>query len=173
MRSLDEMIEERLKELDDKDKQTVQKFFANSEILDKIFAVVRKNFELTEPMGNYNSDLMIVVNDDISLNNKVMQIVKAFFDTNGVNMYDTYITTYAKTNNDTINQTLIQKEIQVLAPRRIIGLGVDGCSYSLTKTEYDLFKSCLGDAEKINTEEYKAIKVKFISLIKYIITGEE
>ena len=173
MLSLDEKIEERLKELNEKDKQIVQKFFTNSEILDKIFAVVRKNFELIEPMGNYNSDLMIVVNDDISLNNKVIQIVKAFFDTNGVNMYDTYITTYAKTNNDTINQTLIQKEIQVLNPRRIIGLGVDGCSNSLTKEEYNLFKSCLGDAEKINTEEYKAIKAKFISLIKYIITGEE
>lgn len=167
-------LENRVNELDDQNAAVAKKYFTNGDILQKIFDVVRKNFDIIEPMGNYDSDIVILINDDLSLNNNVIKIIKKFYDVNNRNMYDTYITSYSKTSNDKINTTLVQKEISILKPRRVIYLGMNslnGDNHFLNKVEFDLFKSSIGNADLIVTPEYAAVKNKFVQLMKYIITG--
>lgn len=167
-------LDRKMNELDKENADIAKKYFSNGTVLQQMFDVVRKKLEISEPMGNYDSDIMIFIDDDLSLNNEVINMIKKFYDVNNKNMYDVYITSVHKTSNDKINSALAQKEIQILKPKRIIYLGVEPSnknSHFISKVELDIFKKSIGHADLINTQEYVDVKNKFIKLMKYIITG--
>ena len=162
-------LDDRLKEMSSEDKNTTERYFKNSEILQKVFNVVRKNFQLTDPIGNYDSRLFLIINDDISLNNPVIKIIKSIYECNNTDMYDTYITLYKKTNNKQINDMLIEKELQIMQPVKVVSLGYNYGSHYISEEDYLFFASCIGDKEKIKQQRYLKIKTQFIELLKYII----
>ncbi|OOM46177.1 hypothetical protein CLBKI_51390 [Clostridium beijerinckii] len=67
------------------------KYFANGEIIQKIFDVVRKNFILKDSLfGNYAADTIIAINLNESKLSIIEERIKEFYDRNGADFYDIY-----------------------------------------------------------------------------------
>ncbi|WP_459482588.1 hypothetical protein [Clostridium saccharoperbutylacetonicum] len=145
------------------------KYFANGEIIQKIFDVVRKNFILKDSLfGNYAADTIIAINLNESKLSIIEERVKEFYDRNGADFYDIYLTLYEKTNDDMINNKLLEKEIQIIKPRKIIYLGFDNCSGpALSEKELEILVSGISDFNKKDTPEYKYVNDKFKLLMEY------
>lgn len=157
-------------------KEIKDKYFTNGEIIQKIFDVVRKNFIVIDSLfSNYSSDIMIIINCNMTIINTITEKIKEFYDDNNEDFYDIYLTTYKKTINEKINKTLLQKEIEIINPSKALYLGFDfDCpTYSLSKVELDLFISGINDLSKMKKPEYECVNNKFISLLKYAITKKQ
>lgn len=161
--------EENINSLYTLNKEFKEKYFTNGEVIQKIFDVVRKNFILNDSLfGNYASDTMIIINGSI---NNILEKIKDFYDDNNADFYDIYLTLYEKTINEKINKTLLQKEIEIINPSKILYLGFDfdHPARALSKVDLDLFISGMDDSNKIETLEYESANKKFKSLLKYAV----
>jgi len=162
--------EEKLKSLHIVNKKIKNRYFANGEIIQKIFDAVRKNFILKDSLfGNYAADTIIAINLNESKLSIIEERIKEFYDRNGADFYDIYLTLYEKTNDDRINKTLLQKEIEIIKPRKIIYLGFDyNCSGpTLSEKELEILVSGISDFNKNDTPEYKYVNDKFKLLMEY------
>jgi len=154
-------------------KEIKDKYFANGEIIQKIFDVVRRNFMISDSLfGNYASDTIIIINSSsMTVTNIIAEKIKKFYDDNNADFYDIYLTIYEKTINEKINKTLLQKEIEIINPSKVLYLGFD-FDYpisALSKVDLDLFISGIDDLNKIKTSEHEGVNKKFISLLKYAV----
>lgn len=149
------------------------KYFTNGEIIQKIFDVVRRHFVLNDSLfGNYASHTMIIINS--SKANIIVEKIKDFYDENNEDFYDIYLTTYEKTVNKQINETLLQKEVQIIKPSKVLYLGFD-FDYpilALSKTDLDLLISNVESLNNVEIPKYKRVNKKFISLLKYVVEKE-
>ncbi len=157
--------EEKLNFLNIASKEIKDRYFTNGEIIQKIFDVVRKNFVLNDSLfGNYAADTMIAINFTGPKLNIIEDKIKEFYEKRDADFYEIYLTLYEKTNEDRINKTLLQKEIQIIKPGKIVYLGFDyNCSgYTLSKEELELLIS-----DKTDTSDYKYVNEKFTYLMEY------
>lgn len=167
--------ENKLNNLEPSDKALANDYFTKAAILDKLFGVVRGKFEFKNPFGNFNSKVIVVL-DYNKLDDKVIKLIKKFYEINGQDFNNIYVTPYHKTMNEQINNKLLCKELEIIKPDRVLGLGIDNVnlgseSFNMNKSDFDFFNDCLGDAEKIKLDRYKAIKIIFSEIMKYAITG--
>lgn len=152
-------------------KEIKDKYFANGEIIEKIFDAVRKNFMLNDSLfSNYASDTMIIINCSTDMTEILTEKIQEFYDDNNEDFYDIYLTIYAKTINEKINQTLLQKEIEIIKPSKVLYLGFDYPIHALSKSELDLLLFGIDDTDKMKTIEYQFINEKFRELLQYAIT---
>jgi len=154
-------------------KESKYKYFTNGDLIQKIFDTVRKNFRVSDSLfGNYASDTMIIINGSMTMIDIIEEKIKKFYDDNNVDFYDIYLTIYEKTINEKINDTLIQKEIEIINPSKIlyIGFDLDYPTIALSKVDLDLFISGIADSRKAETPEYECVNKKFTSLMEYGVT---
>lgn len=154
-------------------KEIKDKYFTNGEIIQKIFDTVRKNFIVSDSLfGNYASDTMIIINGSMTTINIIVEKIKDFYDDNNADFYDIYLTSYEKTINEKINKTLLEKEIQIINPSKVLYLGFDFDypAHNLSKVDLDLLVLGIDDLNKMKTHEYECANKKFILLLKYAIT---
>lgn len=147
-------------------------YFVKGEIIQKIFNAVRKNFILNDSLfSNYASDVMIIINCSMDMVDIITAKIKEFYDENNADFYDIYLTTYEKTINEKINESLLRKEIEIINPNKILYLGFDFYyqSYALSKDDLDLFISGVDEINIIKALEYERVNKKFILLLKYAI----
>lgn len=176
VKNMNDIMQERLNSLDRDDKEFAEQYFAKRNAIDSLFNVIRSKFAFKEPFGNYNSKVIIVVDFD-KMDDKILKLIKRFYEINSKDFYDIYITPYNKTGNDKIDSKLLEKEIEFIQPERVISLGHDNLnlgsnSISMNKVDYDFFYNCIGHKDLISSDEYKSKKVMFTSMMKFIITGE-
>lgn len=166
---------EKLETLNENDKDLASSYFNKFSMLDKLFDVVRSKFEFKNPFGNFNSDVCVII-DYEKLDNKIIKLIKKFYEINGQEFNSIYITPYHKTINDKINDKVIYKELEIIAPSRVINFGIDNLNLSsesltMNKSDFDFFYDCIGDKDKITSDKYKSIKAQFTEMMKYIILG--
>lgn len=166
--------------LDIVNKEIEDRYFTNGEIIQKIFDAVRKNFAVNDLLfGNYASDIMIIINGGMPEVNIIVEKIKDFYEENNADFYDIYLTTYRKTINEKINKALLQKEIEIINPSKILYFGfdlnhtsVDKPSFALSKTDLDLFISAVEDFNEKEKHEYEQINKKFNVLLKHAVTKD-
>lgn len=168
---------EKIESLNEQDRILAKEYFTKAEMLEKLFGVVRSKFDFKNPFGNFNSHVVVVF-DYNKLDDKIIKLIKKFYELNGQEFLDIYITPYHKTTNDAINNKLLIKELEIMRPDRVISLGHDIsnlCSESMSMNESDFkfYLECLEDKSKMTLEEYKGVRSSFSNLMKFIIKGEK
>ncbi len=169
--------ENKLNNLSENNKALASNYFTKAEMLEKLFGVVRSKFEFKSPFGNFNSKVVVVLDYD-KLDDKAIKLIKKFYELNGQEFNNIYLTPYHKTMNDAINAKLLSKELEIIKPDRVISLGHDIqslCSESLSMSESDFkfYCECLNDKSKMKSNEYGVVKSSFTSMMKFIITGNK
>lgn len=175
-KSMDNKMQEKLNSINEEERIAAEQYFTKRQAIESLFDVIRNKFKFKEPFGNYNSKVIIVV-DFNKMDDKIIKLIKRFYEINSKEFFDIYLTPYDKTGHKAIDDKLLEKEIEFIKPDRIISLGYDGLnlgseSMSMSKADYDYFLSCVGNKDLITSDDYKAKKLVFSSLMKFIITGE-
>lgn len=175
-KNMDDKMKEKLNSINEEEKVAAEQYFTKRHAIESLFDVIRNKFKFKEPFGNYNSKVIIVVDFD-KMDDKIIKLIKRFYEINAKDFFDIYITPYNKTGHKAIDDKLLEKEVEFIKPDRIINLGYDGLnlgseSMSMSKSDYDYFLSCVGNKDLILSDEYKARKLMFSGLMKFIITGE-
>lgn len=97
------------------------KYFRNGELIQKIFDAARKNFDFNDSVfGNYASNTMMIIECDSNEVDMVLDKIKEFYNDENADFYDMYLTLYKKTINEKINDALIEKEIEIINPDKIL-----------------------------------------------------
>lgn len=169
--------ENKLNNLNEQNKNLANNYFTKSEMLDKLFGVVRSKFEFKNSFGNFNSNVVVVFDYD-KLDDRIIKLIKKFYELNGQEFNNIYLTPYHKTINDAINTKLLSKELEIIKPDRVISLGHDIqnlCSESVCMNDADFkfYCECLEDKSKMASDQYKNVKTNFTSMMKYVITGNK
>lgn len=175
-RKMENKMKDKLNMLDEKEKETAEQYFTKRHAIEALFSIIRTKFTFKEPFGNYNSKVIIIVDFD-KMDDKILKLIKRFYEINSQDFYNIYLTPYNKTGNNKIDDKLLEKEIELINPDRVISLGYDNLnliseSMSMSKADYDYFYSCVGNKNLISSDEYKSKKVIFTDMMKFIITGE-
>jgi hypothetical protein len=80
-----------------------------------------------------------------------------------------------------INLKLLTNELQIINPKRVLVLGVEGLNTDpimqqfkgerMSKENYELFVNSLGDKEMMKNPEYQKVKMEFNRMMKFMILG--
>ena len=145
------------------------KYFRNGELIQKIFDAARKNFVVDDSVfGNYTSDTMIIIDCDSEEVDKVLDKIKDFYNRKNADFYETYLTLYRKTINEKINDVLIQKEIEIINPDKILYMEFHFdypiCALSKNESEVVISK---------NLDKYSSIHKKIICLLEDVFIEKE
>lgn len=165
---------EKLNSLNAEEREEAEQYFKKMNAVESLFSIIRQKFATRNSFGNYNSDVICVVDFD-NMDDKMIKLIQRFYDANNKSIFDIYLTPYNKTNSAAINDKVLAKEIECIAPKRVIALGVDNFNYpnsmSMSKADYEYFSKCVGNKELIQSDEYKQKKNTFTELMKFLITG--
>jgi hypothetical protein len=169
--------ENKLNNLSEDNKNLASNYFTKAEMLEKLFGVVRSKFEFKSPFGNFNSKVVVVFDYD-KLDGNIIKLIKKFYELNGQDFNNIYLTPYHKTINDAINAKLLSKELEIIKPDRVISLGHDIqnlCSESMcmNSADFKFYCDCLADKSKMTSKEYSIVKSSFTAMMKFIITGNK
>ena len=145
------------------------KYFRNGEIIQKIFDAARKNFTVDDSVfGNYASNTMIIIECDSNETDIVLNKIKGFYNKKDTDFYEIYFTIYRKTINEKINNVLIQKEIEIINPDKILYMELD--------FDYPVCVLSKSDLEIIipkNSDKPSSAYKKIISLIEDVFIEKE
>lgn len=169
--------EDKLETLQGGDKEFTDRYFKKTRAMDTLFQTVRKGMKCNNGIGNFDSDVVCVV-DFGSLNDKIIKVIKKFFEVNKQEFHNIYVTGYHKTISDKVNDKILAKELEIIKPKRVAVIGFDNITVddsidfmSMPKSSYDIFYNSLGNAEAASSEEYQQTKIMFSQMMKFIITG--
>lgn len=111
-------------EISDEDKKYVLSFFKKKNYIDKLNDTAIKAFNgksLMSGLGNYNSSISIIIEDNADFNN-VISFVEPVFNYINTSLWNMYITFHKKTSFDTnsIYNEMLKHEISAINPSIII-----------------------------------------------------
>jgi hypothetical protein len=172
---------DKLETLSAEDRELANSYFTKAYKVENMFEIVRKSLPIKDPIGNFNSDIVCILDFD-KVNDKVIRIMQKVYEINHKNIFDIYITPFRKTTNMDVNNKLLQNELLIVSPKRIVSLGAEGIdpgmklpsvehTYWMSKERFDTFVECVGDAEKMKTPEYLKVKESFNEAMKFMIMG--
>ena len=173
---------DKLDTLKEEDKTLANSYFTKAHNVESMFEIVRKSLPLKDPIGNFNSEVVCIL-DFNKVNDKIIKIIQKCYEINNCNIFDSYITCYNKTTSENINSKLLTNELLIISPKRIVVLGVSGVAWTeeiksieksmwMSEEHYNLFIDSIGDKEKMQTEEYQKVKQEFNEFMKFMIKGE-
>jgi hypothetical protein len=172
--------QDKLKTLKEDDRELANSYFTKAYKIENMFEVVRKSLPLKDPIGNFDSDVVCIIDFD-KVNDKIIKILQKFYEVNKDSVFNSYITPFHKTLNDNINLKLLTNELQIINPKRVLVLGVEGLNTDpimqqfkgerMSKENYELFVNSLGDKEMMKNPEYQKVKMEFNRMMKFMILG--
>lgn len=140
------------------------------ELFDRAIAAGNKSgFTINcEPNFQVNSNVAIVVDHKFT-NEFIMNSIKKLFESNNCNWYDVYITPFTKSENKNVNVRLLENELKIVQPKRVLYLGFPvivkyGETYSISKERFDTFLMMAQDETK-RTDCYTALRNEFLHAI--------
>lgn len=172
---------DKLDTLNEEDRKLANSYFTKAYKIENMFGLVRKNLPFKDPIGNFNSDIVCILDFD-KVNDKVIKIMQKVYEINHKNIFDIYITAFKKTDNIVIDNKLLANELLVISPKKLVGIGVRDINqsikapsveqtYWISKEQFDTFIECVGDVEKMKTPEYQQAKQYFNEAMKFMIMG--
>lgn len=171
---------EKLDLIDENNKKISFNYFTKQEAITELYEIVMAKFKLNGcgHFGNYNAKVMFIV-DFKNTNDKAIEIIKKFYEDNNANFYSLYITGINKFNNEKINIQVLNKEISIIKPSRIVILGsniklnLDEKSYlSITYDELNTIIDCIDDGENIKKySNFSEVRKNVINAFKFAIYG--
>lgn len=167
--------------LSDEDNEKCNTYFGKENVINMAFDIVRKGFDLNISFGNYLSDVVFIT-DFVDTTSDALNLIKIMVDfrcekdSSVKDFYSMYYTQYNKTMSSDINEKLLDIELKVINPNMIVNIGTDYVIKNQNATIYNIDKSIIEnmkrgsiDDEYKNSEEYKASKSNFISIIDKVI----
>lgn len=111
-------------EISDEDKKYASSFFKKKNYIDKLNDTAIKTFNgesLMSGLGNYNSSISIIIEDNADFNN-VISFIEPVFNYINTSLWNMYITFHKKTSFDTnsIYNEMLKHEISAINPSIII-----------------------------------------------------
>lgn len=172
---------DKLETLNENDKILANSYFTKAYKIENMFEIVRTSMKLKDPIGNFNSEVVCILDYD-KVNDKVIRVIQKFYEINNGSIFNAYITSYNKTSKEEVNTKLLTNELLIISPKRVLVLGASGVTWTeeiksiqgsmwISKEHFDTFIDCIGDKEKMETEEYKHVKQEFNDAMKFMIIG--
>lgn len=168
--------EEKLNTLTNEEKKKFEIYSKKQTLInmlyDKVFKKIKSEFF---PFGNCNSNVLYVI-DFKSTNDEFMEIIKQFYKNNNLDFYSCYYTSYNKTPKKELNDIILNKEIEIIKPNKIIFFGVDDYKYNgkinnmrALLDDMNIILKGYKDEEykKENKELYQKTRAKIINIFKF------
>lgn len=170
----------KLSTLNDLDKRSSYNYFVKQDTITKMFEMIRSKAPFyLNPFGNYNAKVSVIV-DFNKTNDRAIELVKKFYVANKADFYSLYVTPYNKTHNNAINKKLVEKEHEIIRPKRTIILGdydvdIKQDVYSVSQKDMNMILLCIDnkDIRAEHEEEFQESKTKFLEAIQFALYGHQ
>lgn len=163
---------DRVDNLDDNSKKLTYNYFTKFEAITNLLEIVLKKKKLIRgSFGNFNAKTVFIVNYD-NTNDKIIEIIKKYYDANNADFYSLYVTSIDKFNDKELDLKILDKELKIINPNKIIVIGSDISfenSVSFNKLDELLRFLNLDEKERKNNNEFCIIRDEFDKCIKFAL----
>lgn len=168
-------IENKVNNLQGNDKAYANNYFIKRSMLDNLFDKVRSHLK-RESFGNANAKILFVIDFDSTGDNQLW-LIKEIFKLNGYSPYNVYFTPINKTNNKELDKTILNKELEIIQPHRVIVINDQDLDIQAkNKRFYDrqeLDRFVNRKELNIPKEESDKMLANFSQVMEYAILGDK
>lgn len=103
-------------------------YFKRSKAVDSLFVKIGSHLK-RRSFGNPNAKVIFVL-DFEKTDEKALSLIQVYFNKNDMSPYNAYFTQINKTDNEALNKKILEKEIEIIDPHRIVIISEDDLQLS-------------------------------------------
>ena len=166
-------IENKINNLKGDDRVYANNYFLKRSLLDSLFDKVRSKLKV-DSFGNANAKVVFVL-DFKRTSDKPIWIIKEFFNKNGFSPYNAYFTQINKTESNELNLAILQKELDIISPNRVVIINYDDIDVKVKDKRFlhvDILDRLINRKElNLPQQEVKDILSNIAKIMEYAIIG--